>query len=144
MFRSAFAHDCRNTPWATWRLPPAMLTEAIESVHAGNIWLDRAAITRLVTEMIGTVAVTPRQEQSVLTRQDHCVIGLVSQGLRNREVAQELCVSEATVRNQLTSIFRKLGVTNRLQLTVQACRQGLVKLPRRGTRPGTKDGLRLV
>ena len=131
---------------------PATLTEAIETVHAGNIWLDRAATTRLVTTLTQTVADVPRQKRSVLTRQvhsaltrrDHSIIELVSQGLGNRQVARELRVSEATIRNQLTSIFRKLGVTNRLQLVVHASQKGLVQLLRRGTRPGTKDSLRLV
>ncbi len=125
---------------------PATLTEAIETVHAGEVWLDRSAITRLVTEMIRPVADTPRQERPVLTQRDHRIIGLVSHGLRNRQVAQELRVSEATIRNQLTAIFRKLGVTSRLQLAVHACQKDLVgvELPIEKTRPGAKNALRLV
>jgi DNA-binding CsgD family transcriptional regulator len=61
-----------------------------------------------------------------LTRREHEIVALVAEGLTNRELAERLCISEATVRTHLTSIFLKLGVTNRLKLVVYAYRKGLI------------------
>jgi DNA-binding NarL/FixJ family response regulator len=53
------------------------------------------------------------------------VIALIAEGLRNRQIAERLNVSEATVRHHLTSIFAKLHVTDRVTLTIFAIRHGL-------------------
>jgi len=60
-----------------------------------------------------------------LTRREREIVALVGEGLTNRELADRLYISEATVRTHLTSIFLKLGVTNRLKLVVYAYRHGL-------------------
>ena len=53
------------------------------------------------------------------------MIALVEQALRNRTIADRLCISEATVRHHLTSIYEKLGVADRLELVVFAHRRKL-------------------
>lgn len=60
-----------------------------------------------------------------LTRREREIVALVAEGLTNRELAERLCISEATVRTHLTSIFLKLGVTTRLKLGIYAYRHGL-------------------
>jgi len=57
------------------------------------------------------------------------VIALVGQGLRNKQIAQRLALSENTVRRDLASIFRKLGVIERLNLILYAYRHGLARIP---------------
>ncbi len=79
-----------------------------------------------------------------MSPRDLQIVTWVSKGLNNGQVAKELCVSEATVRNRLTAIFKRLGVTGRLQLVVYACQKGLVKLPLESTPRGAKRDLRLV
>src|SRR5262249_26916807 len=56
------------------------------------------------------------------------VVSLVCTGLKNKEIADRLFISESTVRHHLSSIFSKLGVTCRLDLIIYANRQGLVDL----------------
>jgi DNA-binding NarL/FixJ family response regulator len=56
-----------------------------------------------------------RQRTDKLTTRERQVLELVAIGLRNREIARELCIAEATVENHLHSVFEKLGVTNRVQ-----------------------------
>ena len=53
---------------------------------------------------------------------------LVGEGLKNKQIAERLVISEATVRHHLTSIFSKLGVTDRFELVIYAYRYGLAKL----------------
>jgi two-component system nitrate/nitrite response regulator NarL len=62
---------------------------------------------------------------AALTKREHEIISLLSEGLQNKQIASRLSISETTVRHHLTSIFDKLGIANRLELIVYAYRQGL-------------------
>lgn len=62
-----------------------------------------------------------------LTEREHEVIGLIGQGLSNKDIAGGLQISTTTVRHHLTSIFDKLGVTSRQKLLILAHQQGLVE-----------------
>jgi DNA-binding NarL/FixJ family response regulator len=66
---------------------------------------------------------------SDLTKREREIIVLVSEGLRNKEIAERLFISDATVRTHLSSIFAKLNVPNRLKLIVYAYRNGLAGQP---------------
>jgi DNA-binding NarL/FixJ family response regulator len=57
------------------------------------------------------------------------VIGLIGKGLKNKEIATQLSISEITVRHHLSSIYNKLDVATRLELTIYAYRNGLADLP---------------
>jgi DNA-binding CsgD family transcriptional regulator len=57
-----------------------------------------------------------------LTRREREIVALVAEVMTNKEIAEDLCISQATVRTHLTSIFLKLGVRNRLRLIVYAYR----------------------
>ena len=54
---------------------------------------------------------------------------LVSEGLSNKDIADRLCISSITVRHHLTSIFDKLGVSNRQKLLIRAHQNGLSRPP---------------
>jgi DNA-binding NarL/FixJ family response regulator len=62
---------------------------------------------------------------AALTRREHEIISLLSEGLQNKQIASRLSISATTVRHHLTSIFDKLGVATRLELVIYAYRQGL-------------------
>jgi DNA-binding NarL/FixJ family response regulator len=114
---------------------PEVLIKAITKVHAGELWLDRAATARLLAELTRAQQPDrgdPEAERAVLlTRRERQVITLVGEGLRNSQIAERLCISEVTVRNHLTSTFRKLEVENRFQLVIYAFQHGLATLPGR-------------
>jgi DNA-binding NarL/FixJ family response regulator len=63
---------------------------------------------------------------SELSRRQQDLVLLLSQGLRNREIAEKLYISEKTVRNDLSGLYRRLGVSSRAQLLVLAHRLGLM------------------
>jgi DNA-binding NarL/FixJ family response regulator len=65
---------------------------------------------------------------ATLTRREHEVVSLLSEGLQNKQIASRLSISETTVRHHLTSIFDKLGIANRLELVIYAYRQGLAPI----------------
>lgn len=60
-----------------------------------------------------------------LTEREREVVRLIGEGLSNKDIADRLCISSITVRHHLTSIFDKLGVSNRQKLLIRAHQQGL-------------------
>jgi two-component system nitrate/nitrite response regulator NarL len=109
-----------------------VLLQAIAKVHAGEVWLNRRLLASVLGEMTRSGKAQPVDPESLkiatLTRREREVIVLVGQGYRNQQVADRLCIAEATVRHHLTSIFAKLGVTDRLELVIYAYRHGLTQL----------------
>ena len=94
---------------------PAYLLECLETVRAGRTWMDpelQGRVDRLAESFTGErVALAPRERQ---------LIRYVRRGLRNREIAQELGVTEGTVKVYLHAVFEKLGVKNRTELAIRA------------------------
>lgn len=106
---------------------------AIEKVHAGEVWLDRGMIASILNERSRGMASQPYDAEAEkivrLTEREREVVALVGDGRRNKQIADLLVISEATVRHHLTSIFAKLGVEDRFELAIYAYRHGLAKLP---------------
>jgi len=57
------------------------------------------------------------------------VVALIGEGIKNKEIADRLFISETTVRHHLTSIYAKLNVTDRVELLIYAFRHGLASPP---------------
>ena len=107
-----------------------VLLKAIERVHAGEVWLGRSMIATVLDELNGTKQTDAEKAKiAALTARECEVITLIGQGLRNKEIAQRLFISETTVRHHLTSVFDKLGVSERLELMIYAYRHSLAKIP---------------
>ena len=92
------------------------LIEAIRAVHAGKSHIP-PAIAEKLAERMGSEELTPR-EMDVLEQ--------IVAGKSNKEIADELGVSEATVKTHINSLLGKLGVTDRTQAATAAIRRGLV------------------
>jgi two-component system, NarL family, nitrate/nitrite response regulator NarL len=113
-----------------------VLLEAIAKVAAGEVWLASPLVASVLSEITRS-----RTSQSIdpeaikikaLTAREREIIKLIGQGLKNQAIADRLCISEATVRHHLTSIFGKLDVGDRLELAIYAYRHGLAYfLPQR-------------
>lgn len=112
--------------------PGEVLIKAIHKVYAGELWLDRAhtaAVVRGLARGRSAEDDPERAKIETLTRREREIVDLVAEGLKNRQIAERLFISEATVRNHLTSILDKLDLSDRFQLAVFAFRRGLVPLP---------------
>jgi DNA-binding NarL/FixJ family response regulator len=111
-----------------------VVVKAIEKVHAGEVWLDRSMTARVLAEMSRTRTAKETDPEAIkiasLTEREREVIPLIGEGLKNKQIGDRLCISEATVRHHLTSIFSKLGVSDRLELVIYVYRYGLAKPPR--------------
>lgn len=110
---------------------PEVLIKAIRKVHGGEVWLDRTITARVLTGAARRRHVRDIEAEKIasLTRREHEIIALVGEGLKNAAIADRLFVSEATVRNHLTSILSKLDLSDRFELAVYAFRHGLVRYP---------------
>jgi len=107
-----------------------VLIKAIEKVHSGEVWLDRLTMGRVLQEISEEKQSNPDREKiDTLTERERQVVGLVGEGLKNKQIAARLFISETTVTHHLSSVFSKLEVSDRLELVVYAFRHGLAKLP---------------
>jgi DNA-binding NarL/FixJ family response regulator len=108
---------------------PSELIETIRRVAQGKDPLKSELIARpdLVERILDSVRDTilaDREPLNPLTARELEMLALVAGGLRNREIAQTLAVSEQTVKNHLSSVLHKFGVPNRTQAVAYAIRHG--------------------
>jgi len=109
-----------------------LLLKAIEKVYKGEAWLDRLTLGNLLWQM-SNHDISPPDPQttkiSSLTDRERQVILLIAEGLKNRQIAQRLFISPTTVTHHLSSIYSKLGVSDRLELVIYAFTNKLAKIP---------------
>jgi DNA-binding NarL/FixJ family response regulator len=113
--------------------PAAALVKAIERVNAGEAWLDRSTTASLLRELSRKNSRANQDPEQMkiasLTEREREVIKLVGKGLKNRQIAEKLFISDITVHHHLTSIYSKLEVADRLELLIYSYRNGLAELP---------------
>ena len=97
----------------------ATLVQAIHAVAAGELWANRRATAHLV-ELLSDPFDRGASPAELLTRREWEITDAVSQGLRNKDIARGLHISEKTVKSHLNNIFRKLQVDNRFAVGLYA------------------------
>jgi DNA-binding NarL/FixJ family response regulator len=97
-------------------MAPRLLAQCIRKVHAGGHWVERESLRRAVEILLRREA-SPLPGSSPLTPAEVRVAGLLAQGARNKEIADRLSVSESTIKNHLHSIYVKLNLSSRDELT---------------------------
>lgn len=112
---------------------PEMLYKAIEKVHLGEVWLDRSLVADVLRQRAApqkeAAADSAMRRIASLSEREREIIALVGAGLKNQQIADQLFLSEVTVRHHLTSIFKKLNVSDRLELVIYAYKNNLAQLP---------------
>ncbi len=107
--------------------PVQQIPVAIRKVTSGGVWLEQTAAEKVLEEILNRRKMPDQNERKIatLTAREREVIGLICQGMRNKEIANQLHISGATVSHHLTSIFRKLEVEDRTSLVVYSAKHGL-------------------
>jgi len=108
------------------------LIKAIEKVSEGEVWLDRLGLGTLLWQLSSheKEVIDPQKKKiATLTDREREVVGLISKGLRNKQIAARLFISQTTVTHHLSSIYAKLGVSDRLELVVYAFANKLAQMP---------------
>jgi NarL family two-component system response regulator LiaR len=94
------------------------LVTAVHAAAEGRVELSPEAARRLAA------AIRPRRQAEPLTRRERDVLGLVAEGLANREIGARLGITEKTVKAHVTRVLDKLGVQSRTQAALVAVRSG--------------------
>lgn len=110
---------------------PDLLVKSIRKVYDGEVWIDNPILSQALESLVTRPAAPPGtsgQRDSRLSNREMEVVRCVAMGLRNKEVADKLGVSEATIKNHLTSIYAKLGVSDRLELILHAIHNKIIRV----------------
>lgn len=112
--------------------PPELVLKAIEKVSHGELWLEQAMLGRMMTQLTqpGAASAQALAIASLTSKERKIIAALVhGSGTPAKLLADQLFISEHTLRNHLTSIYRKLDVYNRLELYAYATKHRLGELP---------------
>ena len=105
---------------------PDELVQAIHHVHRGEPSLDPSIARKLLQELSHPPKIAPTTDP--LTERELDVLRLVAQGKSNREIAEQLVITEMTVRTHVSNILSKLHLASRTQAALYALKEGLASL----------------
>ncbi|MBI5440074.1 MAG: response regulator transcription factor [Deltaproteobacteria bacterium] len=104
-------------------MAPEILVQCLKAVHAGAQWLERGSMGRAMEAMLDLRSPDPGLQ--ALTAREREVVAMAAHGLRNKQIADRLFLSEGTVKVHLHKIYEKLGLDGRMALIVWARERGL-------------------
>ena len=105
--------------------PPEQLIAAIRTVAAGDALLSPAITKRVISRFARIARPEPPKGFDELTAREREILRLIASGLSNAEIAQELYISDTTVKTHVTHILQKLNLRDRVQAVVLAYQTGL-------------------
>ena len=106
-------------------MPAHLLLQCLQKVAAGGLWMEKESIGNAFEKMLHREA-GMRRLATILTARETEVMRCVAGGLSNQQIAEKLIVREGTIKIHVHNIYRKLGITNRVDLTLYAQKRGLV------------------
>jgi DNA-binding NarL/FixJ family response regulator len=115
--------------------PPEQLIAAVRTVAAGEAILSPTVTRRVIQQFARLHRQPPPKSVATLTTRELDVFRLISQGLSNAEIGQELFISDTTVKTHVTRILQKLGLRDRAQAIVLAYQTGLFEVGDDSGRP---------
>ncbi|MTI48579.1 response regulator [Sporosalibacterium faouarense] len=105
------------------------LIKAIRDVANGETYIQPSISSLLASEMSSEETKTEDQLKiEALTKREYEVLILIAEGLNNREIAEKLFISEKTVKNHVSNIFKKIEVCDRIQAAIFAYKNNIKKL----------------
>jgi len=111
------------------------LHKCVLAVHRGEIWANSEELGFVFAALASSVSYDLRKKPlAALTRREKELVESLVEGLTNREVAQQMAISQHTVKNYIFKIFDKLGVSNRVELVLQVLSE-----PTLARSPGAKS-----
>ncbi len=110
------------------------LSEAIQIAHSGGAMINPAIAIKVIRQFSNMAKGSSRLQVDEgiaqdISKSEWQIIRTVGSGMSNKEIAQELCLSEGTVRNSISNILFKLGLRDRTQLAIWAVQTGAVDRP---------------
>jgi len=106
--------------------PRQELIDAIKGTAAGDAYIDPSVAGKVLSSVASDSSKKEFDQSYNLSEREQEILTLLAEGLSNAEISQRLWLSEGTVRNYTSTLFAKLGVSDRTQAVILAMRQGLV------------------
>lgn len=115
------------------------LCKCIRRVHEGQVWAGSAELRFLVEALVddGRPADSSPAGARTLSQREQQITRLVAEGCSNRQISQQLQLSEHTIKNYLFRVFEKLGVATRVELTLYALKHAKVSVPDQPKKPAS-------
>lgn len=105
---------------------PDQVEQAIEVVQSGSVWAPRRVLSLFIDRVMQSSARAVRRSGSQFTHREREVLQLLVAARSNREIAQTLGIEERTVKAHVARLMRKVGVDNRIALSIYAVTHSLV------------------
>ena len=111
----------------TRSVSPDLLVRCVRKVAAGETWLDNQGVNWVIEAYRNQAEhATTSKQQLRLSEKEMLIIGGVTQGLKNKDIALEVGTTEQVVKNYLRKIYDKLGVSDRLELALYSMHRRLL------------------
>lgn len=104
------------------------VADAVRMAAEGDTALSAQLAATMLDEVRRLAVPSPAEEDRVITKREEEVLQLIADGCSTPEVAEQLFISQKTVKNHLASIYQKLDARDRTQAVLQAVRMGIVRL----------------
>lgn len=106
--------------WLEETSSPDQIVQALQIVLRGSIWAPRRILSRLVDRALGGKPISAEARRAHFTERERDVLNQLVMARSNREIAQALSLREQTVKSYIARMMRKVGVDNRIALSMQA------------------------
>jgi two-component system nitrate/nitrite response regulator NarL len=112
----------------TRAIPPDLLMRCVRKVAEGETWLDNRGVNWVIEayRAQATQLTSPRPKNR-LSDKELLIVSCVSQGMRNKEIAQQVGTTEQVIKNYLRKVYDKLGVSDRLELALYCIHHRLME-----------------
>ena len=106
---------------------PAEFKKAVREVHSGSVWLPRRVLATFIERSTYSARPARSRKEPKMSGREREVLRLLVAGRSNREIADELGIIERTVKAHVAQLLRKIGVPNRIALSVHAVTHSLLE-----------------
>ncbi len=122
-------------------ISPDLLVKCVRKIASGETWIDNQSVNWVIEAYRSQAAqLTSPKSQPRLSPKELSIIGCITQGKRNKEIAYQLGTSEQVIKNYLRKIYDKLGVSDRLELALYCLHHQLHKKATEGSSVADGNG----
>ena len=109
-------------------ISPDLLIKCVRKIADGETWIDNQSIHWVIEayRAQATTLTNPRT-QPKLSKKELAIIGCITRGMRNKEIAYQIGTTEQVIKNYLRKVYDKLGVSDRLELALYCLHHQLLK-----------------
>ena len=109
-------------------ISPDLLVKCVRKIAAGETWIDNQSISWVIDAYRSqATSMTGPKVQPKLSKKELAIIGCITRGMRNKEIAYQIGTTEQVIKNYLRKVYDKLGVSDRLELALYCLHHQLLK-----------------